>query len=56
MQFTADTITDIQAVVNLLASNTTSDILSTPSIITIDNEEGRNNRWKKRSIFNWFFY
>ena len=47
MQFTADRITDLRAVVNLLASNTTSDILSTPSIITIDNEEaeiivGRN--------------
>ncbi len=47
MQLAADTITDMTAVINLLASNTTSDILSTPSIITIDNEEaeiivGRN--------------
>ncbi len=47
MELTADTITDITAIVNLLASNTASDILSTPSIITIDNEEaeiivGRN--------------
>ena len=47
LQFTEDTISDITTIINLLSSNTASDILSTPSLITIDNEEaeiivGRN--------------
>ena len=47
LQFTEDSISDIVTVINLLSSNTASDILSTPSLITIDNEEaeiivGRN--------------
>ncbi len=51
LQFTENTVSDIVGIVDLLATNTTSDILSTPSLITIDNEEaeiivGRNVPFK----------
>ncbi|MDC3163428.1 hypothetical protein OA537_01515 [Pelagibacteraceae bacterium] len=51
LQFTENTVSDIVGIIDLLATNTTSDILSTPSLITIDNEEaeiivGRNVPFK----------
>ena len=51
LEFTENTVSDIVGIIDLLATNTTSDILSTPSLITIDNEEaeiivGRNVPFK----------
>ena len=51
LQLTENTVSDIVGIIDLLATNTTSDILSTPSLITIDNEEaeiivGRNVPFK----------
>ena len=50
-EISENTVSDIVGVIDLLATNTTSDILSTPSLITIDNEEaeiivGRNVPFK----------
>ena len=51
LEISENTVSDIVGVIDLLATNTTSDILSTPSLITIDNEEaeiivGRNVPFK----------
>ena len=51
LQFTENSVNDIVGIIDLLSTNTTSDILSTPSLITIDNEEaeiivGRNVPFK----------